>query len=98
MCGGADVTCFGQRVDVEYMATMPRKAIPDDAVTIKGTIDGVNVIVDEKYDLVRLFSKLEQKIKSAKSFFSGNQIMVSLKERAFTKDEFDYFRSSLKLK
>ncbi len=77
---------------------MPKKTVPDDAVVIKGTLDGVTVVLNEDYDIVKLFSKLEQKIKANKSFFAGNQIKVGLVNRPFEKDEFDYIHSSLKLK
>lgn len=78
------------------MAT--KKVVPEDAVIFKGTLDGVSIILEEDYDFLKLFAKLEAKIKSNKSFFSGNQIAIGFKTKAFTKDEFDYIRSSLKLK
>lgn len=78
------------------MAT--KKVVPEDAVVLKGTLDGVSIILEEDYDFLKLYAKLEAKIKSNKGFFSGNQIAIGFKNKAFTKDEFDFIRSSLKLK
>jgi len=77
---------------------MPRKPIPEDAVVIKGTLDGVNIVLDNSKDIVKLSTKLEQKIKSNKTFFEGNQVFVTSKSKPLTKDEWDYIRSMLKLK
>jgi len=77
---------------------MPRKPIPEDAVVIKGTLDGVNIVLDTSKDIIKISTKLEQKIKANKDFFEGNQVFVSSKSKPLTKDEWDYIRSMLKLK
>lgn len=77
---------------------MPKKTVPDDAVVIKGTLDGVTMVLNEDYEIVKLFSKLEQKIKTNKGFFAGNQVKIGFIKRPFDKDEYDFIHSSLKLK
>lgn len=77
---------------------MARKTIPEEAILMKGSLEGLKIVLDDSYKFMPVFELLEKKIKTSKAFFAGNRISLSLKNRVMTSDEFDYARSHLLLK
>lgn len=77
---------------------MARKTIPEDAILMKGTLDGLRIVLDDSHKFLPVFETLEKKIKTSKAFFSGNRITLMLKNRPMTQDEYDYSRTHLLFK
>jgi septum site-determining protein MinC len=77
---------------------MARKTIPEDAIMMKGTLDGLKIVLDDSHKFLPVFEHLEKRIKASKAFFAGNRISLALKTRVMTKDEFDYARTHLLFK
>jgi septum site-determining protein MinC len=77
---------------------MARKTIPEDAILMKGTLDGLKIVLDDTHKFLPVFELLEKKIKISKAFFAGNKISLALKTRVMTRDEFDYARTHLLFK
>lgn len=77
---------------------MARKTIPEDAILMKGTLDGLKIVLDDSHKFLPVFELLEKKIKASKAFFAGNKISLALKNRVMTEDEFDYARTHLLFK
>jgi septum site-determining protein MinC len=77
---------------------MARKTIPEDAVMMKGTLDGLKIVLDDSHKFLPVFEAFEKKIKTSKAFFSGNRITLMLKNRLMTQDEYDYARTHLLFK
>lgn len=77
---------------------MARKTIPEDAIMMKGTLDGLKIVLDDSHKFLPVFEALEKKIKTSKAFFAGNKITLVLKNRLMTEDEYDYARTHLLFK
>lgn len=77
---------------------MARKMIPEDAIIMKGALDGLKIVLDDAHKFLPVFGALEKKIKTSKAFFSGNKITLVLKNRLMTEDEYDYARTHLLFK
>lgn len=77
---------------------MARKTIPEDAIIMKGALDGLKIVLDDAHKFLPVFGALEKKIKTSKAFFSGNKITLVLKNRLMTEDEYDYARTHLLFK
>lgn len=77
---------------------MARKTIPEDAITMKGTLEGLKIVLDDSHKFLPVFEALEKKIKTSKAFFAGNRITLALKNRLMTEDEYQYARTHLLFK
>ena len=65
---------------------------------MKGSLEGLKIVLDDSYKFMPVFELLEKKIKASKAFFAGNKISLALKNRVMTEDEFDYARTHLLFK
>lgn len=59
----------------------------ENLVVLKGTVDGIMVILDEAAPFDTVAKAFESKLMSAKKFFEGAQVHVAFKGRKLTKEE-----------
>ncbi|MDI3534237.1 MAG: septum site-determining protein MinC [Thermosediminibacterales bacterium] len=51
------------------------------AVVVKGSKEGLTILIEEKYDFSIIKKRLDEKFSSAKEFFSGARVIVDLSKR-----------------
>lgn len=51
------------------------------AVVVKGSKEGLTILIEEKYDFSVIKERLDEKFSSAKEFFSGARVIVDLSKR-----------------
>ncbi|HOO97534.1 MAG TPA: septum site-determining protein MinC [Caldisericia bacterium] len=77
---------------------MARKKTPEEAVAIRGGLEGITVVLDDEYPMQTLFNMLEKRVRANKKFFTESAIKVNLRSRNFEKSEFEYIKGVLKYK
>ncbi|MCK5744243.1 MAG: septum site-determining protein MinC [Caldisericia bacterium] len=77
---------------------MARIKTPENAVIIKGGLDGAVVVLDDQYRMSTIFNMVEKRVRQNKEFFSQGTITINLNNRLFTSLEFGYIKHLLLFK
>ena len=75
---------------------MPIKPILEEDILIKGSIDGVMILLNTEHDFEKLIKKLIQKIKKDKKFLSESKLIVKGMDRNLDPDELGMIRKMVK--
>lgn len=66
---------------------MPSKPISEEDVLIKGSAEGILIVLNLSLDYEKLIKKVVQKVKKEKKFLSGTKLLVKGIDRNLDKDE-----------
>lgn len=75
---------------------MPIKPILEEDVLIKGSADGITILLNLNQDYEKLVKKLIQKVKKEKKFLSGSKLLVKGIDRNLDIDELGMARKMIK--
>lgn len=68
------------------------------AVSIKGTKSGLQIVLDDEMDFAEIVSQLEARLDATDSFFQGSRVAVDVGDRAITRDEWSTLEALLRQK